>query len=168
MEAASLGSPSQNRRRYKHKANKRLLQSPNRARGASGTNVRRDPPPEQQNGAYSGQSDADEGNRPAPLRDETVLTRPKPRLREHLRSVTRQACLICGRTPSDAHHYLQPRALGLKSVTSSPSHSAARTIGLCIGSAKSGLAFSICNNNLNRRKLSDGVATSVNFEKLRL
>jgi ERF superfamily len=35
---------------------------------------------------------------------------------EHLRSVAKQSCLICGRRPSDPHHlrYLQPRALGRK------------------------------------------------------
>jgi hypothetical protein len=38
------------------------------------------------------------------------------RNREHLRSVAKQPCLICGRRPSDPHHlrYLQPRALGRK------------------------------------------------------
>src|SRR5262249_28421708 len=38
------------------------------------------------------------------------------RNKEHLRYVARQACLICGRQPSDPHHlrYAQPRALGRK------------------------------------------------------
>lgn len=38
------------------------------------------------------------------------------RSREHLRYVGRQPCLICGRTPSQAHHirYAQPRGLALK------------------------------------------------------
>jgi hypothetical protein len=38
------------------------------------------------------------------------------RNREHLRFVARQACLVCGRKPSDPHHlrYVQPRALGRK------------------------------------------------------
>ena len=38
------------------------------------------------------------------------------RNRDHLRYVATQACLICGRRPSDAHHlkFTQPRALGLK------------------------------------------------------
>jgi hypothetical protein len=33
---------------------------------------------------------------------------------EHLRYVAQQACLICGRKPSDPHHlrHMQPRALG--------------------------------------------------------
>jgi hypothetical protein len=51
--------------------------------------------------------------------DKSVLTIATPRRyrnREHLRFVAEQACLICGRKQSDAHHlrYLQPRALGRK------------------------------------------------------
>ena len=36
--------------------------------------------------------------------------------KEHCRYVATQACLICGRTPSEAHHirFAQPRALGRK------------------------------------------------------
>jgi hypothetical protein len=49
--------------------------------------------------------------------DKSVLAFAAPRRyrnREHLRSVAKQPCLICGRKPSDPHHlrYLQPRALG--------------------------------------------------------
>ena len=38
------------------------------------------------------------------------------RSKEHLRHVARKPCLICGRTPSQAHHirYAQPRGLGIK------------------------------------------------------
>ncbi|MFL6832447.1 MAG: ERF family protein [Xanthobacteraceae bacterium] len=51
--------------------------------------------------------------------DKSVLVVAAPRRyrnREHLRSVAKQPCLICGRRPSDPHHlrYLQPRALGRK------------------------------------------------------
>ena len=51
--------------------------------------------------------------------DKSVLSVAAPRRyrnREHLRSVAKQPCLICGRKPSDPHHlrYLQPRALGRK------------------------------------------------------
>jgi hypothetical protein len=51
--------------------------------------------------------------------DESALAISKPRRyrnKEHLRYVARQACLICGRQPSDPHHlrYAQPRALGRK------------------------------------------------------
>jgi ERF superfamily len=36
------------------------------------------------------------------------------RNKEHRKFVSRQACLVCGRTPSDPHHltFMQPRALG--------------------------------------------------------
>jgi hypothetical protein len=51
--------------------------------------------------------------------DKSVLMIAAPRRyrnREHLRYVTLQPCLLCGRKPSDAHHlrFLQPRALGRK------------------------------------------------------
>jgi len=51
--------------------------------------------------------------------DKSVLAVAAPRRyrnREHLRFVARQACLVCGRKPSDPHHlrYVQPRALGRK------------------------------------------------------
>ena len=51
--------------------------------------------------------------------DKSVLVIASPRRyrnREHLRYVSKQACLICGRKQSDSHHlrYLQPRALGRK------------------------------------------------------
>jgi hypothetical protein len=39
--------------------------------------------------------------------DKTVLARPEPRRvrdRDHVKSVAKQPCLICGRLPSDAHH----------------------------------------------------------------
>jgi ERF superfamily len=51
--------------------------------------------------------------------DKSVLAVPAPRRyrnREHLRYVAQQACLVCGRKPSDPHHlrHVQPRALGRK------------------------------------------------------
>jgi hypothetical protein len=51
--------------------------------------------------------------------DKTILTVAIPRRyrnREHLRYVAQQACLVCGRKPSDPHHlgFTQPRALGRK------------------------------------------------------
>ena len=47
------------------------------------------------------------------------ISLPEPRRirdREHVRSVMRNGCLVCGRTPSDAHHlrFTQKRALGRK------------------------------------------------------
>jgi hypothetical protein len=51
--------------------------------------------------------------------DKSVLHLPEPRRirdREHVRSVMRNGCLVCGRTPSDPHHlrFAQKRALGRK------------------------------------------------------
>jgi len=54
-----------------------------------------------------------------PKIDKSVLTISEPkrhRSKEHLRFVAEQPCLICGGSPSHAHHirYAQPRGLGLK------------------------------------------------------
>jgi hypothetical protein len=51
--------------------------------------------------------------------DKSVLTISEPkrvRSKEHLRFVAHQPCLICGRSPSHAHHirYAQPKGLALK------------------------------------------------------
>jgi hypothetical protein len=51
--------------------------------------------------------------------DKSELNHPEPRRirdREHVRFVTKQPCLVCGRTPSDPHHvrFAQHRALGRK------------------------------------------------------
>jgi ERF superfamily len=51
--------------------------------------------------------------------DKSVLTLAEPRRirnREHVHYVAKQACLVCGRQPSDAHHlrFTQSRALGCK------------------------------------------------------
>jgi hypothetical protein len=51
--------------------------------------------------------------------DKSVLGFPEPRRirdRDHIRHVMKQACLICGRQPSDPHHLrlAQSRALGRK------------------------------------------------------
>jgi ERF superfamily len=51
--------------------------------------------------------------------DKSILAVAAPgryRSREHLRYVAQQACLLCGRKPSDPHHlgFTQPRALGRK------------------------------------------------------
>jgi hypothetical protein len=49
--------------------------------------------------------------------DKSVLLHPEPRRirdREHVRFVSQQSCLVCGRRPCDAHHlrFVQNRALG--------------------------------------------------------
>jgi hypothetical protein len=51
--------------------------------------------------------------------DKSELPHPEPRRirdREHVRSVTKKACLVCGRLPSDPHHlrFAQSRAMGRK------------------------------------------------------
>jgi len=51
--------------------------------------------------------------------DKTVLALPAPRRirdRDHVKSVAKQPCLICGRRPADAHHlrFAQSPALGRK------------------------------------------------------
>jgi ERF superfamily len=55
----------------------------------------------------------------APSINKTVLTLALPRRirdREHVKSVAKQPCLVCGRRPADAHHlrFVQSRALGRK------------------------------------------------------
>jgi hypothetical protein len=62
-------------------------------------------------------SEAKNGARPKV--DKSILAIPEPkriRSKEHLRFVASQPCVICGRTPSHAHHirYAQPRGLALK------------------------------------------------------
>jgi ERF superfamily len=47
----------------------------------------------------------------------TVISKPvRERNREHLKFVASQPCLVCGRTPSDAHHikFAEQRAMGRK------------------------------------------------------
>ena len=56
---------------------------------------------------------------PPPAVDKSMLTIAEPRRyrnKAHLRFVAQQACLVCGRKPSDPHHlrFTQPRALGWK------------------------------------------------------
>jgi hypothetical protein len=68
-------------------------------------------------GAAIGTGRADESNsRPV---DKSVLAIAAPRRyrnREHLRTIIKQPCLVCGRKPSDPHHlrFAQPKALGRK------------------------------------------------------
>ena len=62
---------------------------------------------------------ASDGDPKAEGIDKSVLTVAEPRRyrnKDHLRFVARQACLVCGRMPSDPHHlrFMQPRALGLR------------------------------------------------------
>jgi hypothetical protein len=55
----------------------------------------------------------------APGMDKNVLALPAPRRvrdRDHVKSVSKQPCLVCGRRPADAHHlrFAQSPALGRK------------------------------------------------------
>src|SRR5262249_15281538 len=53
----------------------------------------------------------------SPIQTVTVISKPaRERDRNHLRFVTSRPCLICGRTPSDAHHikFAEQRAMGRK------------------------------------------------------
>jgi hypothetical protein len=57
--------------------------------------------------------------RQAAVVNKSALVLPAPRRirdREHVKSVAKQPCLICGRQPADAHHlrFAQSRALGCK------------------------------------------------------
>jgi hypothetical protein len=59
------------------------------------------------------------GKRRSNVINKSLLTLPVSRRirdREHVKSVAKQACLICGRRPADAHHlrFAQPPALGHK------------------------------------------------------
>jgi hypothetical protein len=59
------------------------------------------------------------GNRWQSVIDKSSLTLPAPRRirdREHVKSVSKLPCLVCGRIPADAHHlkFAQSPALGRK------------------------------------------------------
>ncbi|MCK1743546.1 ERF family protein [Bradyrhizobium sp. 139] len=67
--------------------------------------------------------DSPQGRRRAAAKSMTNLTAPpslakrlRQRDKEHLKFVTAQPCLICGRTPCDAHHvkFAEPPAMGRK------------------------------------------------------
>jgi hypothetical protein len=70
-------------------------------------------------GSTEGRSRKAKNAAPSTLVDKSNLMHPEPRRirdRDHIRHVMKQACLICGRQPSDAHHlpFAQSRALGRK------------------------------------------------------
>ena len=80
--------------------------------------------PSDQGESLTGQTDrlSDSSGRDAKQRlkiDKSLLTLSEPkrhRSKDHLRFVARQPCLVCGRTPSHAHHvrYAQPKGLAIK------------------------------------------------------
>ena len=64
-------------------------------------------------------SDRDSGSRQAGAIDKSALAVSAPRRvrdKKHLRYVASQPCLVCGRSPAQAHHvrFAQPRAIGRK------------------------------------------------------
>jgi hypothetical protein len=72
------------------------------------------------NGSKAQEANAQEPGReraePAPT-EVTVISKPvRERDRDHLRFVARQACLVCGRSPSDSHHikFAEQLAMGRK------------------------------------------------------
>jgi hypothetical protein len=70
------------------------------------------------NGTAISSAKDSESNSATPV-DKSALAVAAPRRyrnREHLRSIIKMPCLVCGRKPSDPHHlrYAQPRALGRK------------------------------------------------------
>jgi hypothetical protein len=72
--------------------------------------VRNVPPGGRPDGGDSQKTSKTSGKPPRTSAGKTVRLRDK----EHRKFVSRQACLVCGRTPSDPHHLtsMQPRALG--------------------------------------------------------
>jgi hypothetical protein len=67
----------------------------------------------------SGELDNNPGDGVGSGIDKSVLAFSEPRRgrdKEHRKFVSSQACLVCGRQPSDPHHlrFAQPRALGRK------------------------------------------------------
>jgi len=72
--------------------------------------------PQSQHGRKAGRLN---GRRRSPAVNKSLLALPEPpriRDRDHVRSVAKRPCLVCGRQPSDAHHlrFAQSRALGRK------------------------------------------------------
>ena len=71
----------------------------------------------EQNAAGTKHPPSREDSRPRIDKSLLSISEPKRhRSKPHLRHVAQQPCLVCGRTPSQAHHirYAQPRGLGLK------------------------------------------------------
>jgi ERF superfamily len=69
--------------------------------------------------SIAGRPDRSKKRRRTSVIDKSVLALPAPRRirdREHVKSVAKQPCLICGRRPADAHHlrFAQSSAIGRK------------------------------------------------------
>jgi hypothetical protein len=86
--------------------------------GASGSDRQDEPQSRPANGDVPPATSAATGHALETI-DKGELAHPEPRRirdKDHLRFVSTQPCLICGRTPADAHHlrFAQSRALGRK------------------------------------------------------
>jgi hypothetical protein len=69
--------------------------------------------------AHNARADQRKSRRKDPAIDKSMLGLAVPRRirdRNHVKSVAKQTCLVCGRSPADAHHlrFAQSRALGRK------------------------------------------------------
>ena len=88
--------------------------------GGSPTELGTQPPrPRTRKVKRRAKADADRDNSTTKV-DKSVLTLNEPKRRrdkQHLKFVASQPCLVCGRTPSDAHHlrFAQSRGLSVKS-----------------------------------------------------
>jgi hypothetical protein len=85
---------------------------------ASGSDCHDEPQAQPTNGDVAPATSAATGHALEAI-DKGELAHPEPRRirdRDHLRFVSTQPCLICGRTPADSHHlrFAQSRALGRK------------------------------------------------------
>jgi hypothetical protein len=89
-----------------------------RSNSASGSDHHDEPQAQPNNGDVAPGTSAATGHALEAI-DKSELAHPEPRRvrdKDHLRFVSTQPCLICGRTPADAHHlrFAQSRALGRK------------------------------------------------------
>jgi hypothetical protein len=100
-QASSLSLPDAGRLRSAFEARLSVIQASPREQVAPVT----EPPASAQDPAYPTAVNTFAVPKPQRLRD-----------REHLRFLTKQPCLVCGRQPSDPHHlrFAQPRGLGQK------------------------------------------------------
>ena len=89
-----------------------------RSNSASGSDHHDEPQAQPNNGDVAPGTSAATGHALEAI-DKSELAHPEPRRvrdKDHLRFVSTQPCLICGRTPADPHHlrFAQSRALGRK------------------------------------------------------
>ena len=96
----------------------KLTEINGRSNGASGSDNHDEPQDQPTNGDVAPATSVATGHGLEAV-DKSELAHPEPRRvrdKDHLRFVSTQPCLICGRTPADPHHlrFAQSRALGRK------------------------------------------------------